>query len=226
MTEAPASEQIHGDLGQGWRDVSVPLHSGMVHWPDNPPVSIERMLDISKGDNANVSSLSMGSHTGTHMDAPVHFLNDGRSLDRMELEATVGPARVIEIDDQEAILAEAIENEDIQPGDRILFRTRNSLSDWWLQPFKTDFVYLTHEAAELLARRRVRTVGVDYLSVGGYKRDGAQTHRALLEAGIWIIEGLRLNQIEPGDYELICLPLLITGADGAPSRALLRPMNH
>ena len=226
MTEAPASEQMHGDLGQGWRDVSVPLHSGMVHWPDNPPVSIERMLDISKGDNANVSSLSMGSHTGTHMDAPVHFLNDGTSLDRMELEATVGSARVIEIDDQEAILAEAIENEDIQPGDRILFRTRNSLSDWWLQPFKTDFVYLSHEAAELLARRRVRTVGVDYLSVGGYKRDGAQTHRALLEAGIWIIEGLRLNQIEPGDYELICLPLLITGADGAPSRALLRPMNH
>jgi arylformamidase len=219
--QAPGGRQ---ELGYGWRDVSVPLRTGIVHWPDNPPVSIERMLDISRGDNANVSALSMGSHTGTHMDAPVHFLNDGIGLDRMDLDATLGAARVIQIDDEEAIYREVIENEDIQPGDRVIFRTRNSFSDWWLEPFKTDFVYLSHEAAEFLADRRVLTVGVDYLSVGGYKRDGAQTHRALLGAGIWIIEGLRLNYIEPGDYELICLPLLITGADGAPARALLRPV--
>jgi arylformamidase len=217
LPEVPRQE-----LTNGWIDVSVPLRTGMVHWPDNPPVSIERMLDISKGDNANVSALSMGSHTGTHMDAPIHFLNDGIGLDQMDVDATFGRARVIQIDDAEAIHAEVIEGEEIHPGDRIIFRTRNSFADWWLQPFKTDFVYLSHEAARLLAERKVRTVGVDYLSVGGYKRDGSETHRALLGAGIWIIEGLRLNQIEPGDYELVCLPLLITGADGAPARALLR----
>jgi arylformamidase len=210
------------ELGQGWMDVTAPLHSGMVHWPDNPPVKIERMLDIAKGDNANVSELSMGSHTGTHMDAPVHFINDGISLDKMDLAATIGPARVIIVEDDEAIRPEALTDKEIRPGDRILFKTRNSTTDWWSEPFNENFVYLTHEAAQALAEREVRTVGVDYLSVGGYKRDGAQTHRALLEAGIWIIEGLRLGEVEPGNYDLICLPLLIIGADGAPSRALLR----
>jgi arylformamidase len=216
-------EQNARDLAQGWKDVTAPLHTGMVHWPDNPPVSIERMLDISKGDNANVSAMSMGSHTGTHMDAPVHFLNDGIGLDRMDLDATIGKARVIKIDDKEAIRPEAIRDESLDRGDRIIFRTRNSEEEWWSQSFKEDFVYLSHEAAQLLVERQVRTVGVDYLSVGGYKRDGAETHRALLGAGVWIIEGLSLHGIEPGDYELICLPLLVTGADGAPARALLRP---
>jgi arylformamidase len=224
MSEEQGTASSGGEIGGGWRDVSVPLHNGMVHWPDNPPVSIERMLDISKGDNANVSALSMGSHTGTHMDAPVHFLNDGLTLDRMDLGATLGRARVIQIDDEEAIRPEAIQDEEIEPGDRIIFRTRNSFTDWWLEPFKTDFIFLSHEAAELLVERQARTVGVDYLSVGGYKRDGAETHRALLSAGIWIMEGLRLNEIEPGYYELICLPMLISGADGAPARALLRPI--
>jgi arylformamidase len=213
----------HHELGQGWIDVSVPLHTGMAHWPDNPEVSTERMLDISKGDNANVSALSMGSHTGTHMDAPVHFLNNGTSLDKMDLEATIGRARVIGINNDEAITLGDIADEEITRGDRIIFKTRNSQEDWWAQSFKEDFVYLPHETSEFLADRGVRTVGVDYLSVGGYKKDGAETHRALLGAGIWIIEGLRLGEIEPGEYDLICLPLLITEADGAPARALLRP---
>jgi arylformamidase len=204
--------------------VTVPLASGMVHWPDNPAVSIERMLDISKGDNANVSQLSMGSHTGTHMDAPVHFINDGMALDKMDLAATIGRARVVAVDDDEAIQPEAVDSAGVRQGERIIFKTRNSGAEWWSEPFKEDFVYLTPEAAELLAHRKVRTVGVDYLSVGGYKRNGAATHHALLGAGIWIIEGLRLGNIEPGEYDLICLPLLITGADGAPSRALLRPV--
>lgn len=222
MIESSSGQATQG-WAKGWVDVTAPLHSGMVHWPDNPPVKIERMLDISKGDNANVSELSMGSHTGTHMDAPVHFINDGIALDKMDLGATIGRARVIAVEDDESIKPDALSGQDIGDGDRIIFKTRNSTAQWWSQPFKEDFVYLTHEAAQLLAERGVRTVGVDYLSVGGYKRDGAETHRALLGAGIWIIEGLRLNDIEPGEYELICLPLLVTGADGAPSRALLRP---
>jgi arylformamidase len=131
---------------------------------------------------------------------------------------------VIAIDDDEAIHPEAVTSAEVGQGERIIFKSRNSGSEWWSEPFKEDFVYLTPEAAELLAERKVRTVGVDYLSVGGYKRNGAATHHALLGAGIWIIEGLRLGDIEPGEYDLICLPLLITGADGAPSRALLRPV--
>jgi arylformamidase len=212
------------DLGSGWIDVSVPLRTGMVHWPDNPPVRIERMLDISKGASANVSALSMGSHTGTHMDAPVHFLNDGTTLDEMDLGATMGRARVIELDAAEAIRLQDVDDKNIVAGERIIFKTRNSTSAWWSEPFDEHFVYVAREAADFLAGQGIRMVGVDYLSVGGFKRDGAETHRALLAAGIWIIEGLQLSRIQPGDYELICLPLLISGADGAPARALLRPL--
>lgn len=223
MSTQQRSSRPHPDLAEGWIDVSAPLRTGMVHWPDNPPVRIERMLDISKGDSANVSALSMGSHTGTHMDAPVHFINDGATLDELDLDATMGEARVIAVGEAEAIRVKDLADKNIVAGERIIFKTRNSASAWWSEPFKEDFVYIAHEAAEFLADRGVRTVGVDYLSVGGYKRDGAQTHRALLSAGIWIIEGLHLEKVESGGYDLICLPLLVTGADGAPARALLRP---
>jgi arylformamidase len=207
----------------GWIDVSVTLRDGMVHWPDNPPVSITRQLDISKGDAANVSMLSMGSHTGTHMDAPLHFVPEGKGLDEMDLEATMGPARVIEIDDPVAVRAEALENYDIEAGERILFKTRNSDRRWVDQPFDEDFVYVSAGAAAHLAARGVRLVGVDYLSVGGFKSDGVETHTALLEAGIWVIEGLDLSRVPAGEYELICLPLKILRSDGAPARAILSP---
>jgi len=149
----------------GWIDVSVTLRGGMVHWPDNPPVSISRQLDISKGDAANVSMLSMGSHTGTHMDAPLHFVADGKGLDEMELEATMGPARVIEIDDPVSVTADALEEQVIEADERILFKTRNSDRSWVDQPFDEDFVYVSAGAAAHLAARGVRLVGVDYLSV-------------------------------------------------------------
>jgi arylformamidase len=207
----------------GWIDVTVTLHDGMVHWPDNPPVSITRQLDISKGDAANVSMLSMGSHTGTHMDAPLHFVPEGKGLDEMELEATMGPARVIEIDDPVAVTADALEDHVPEAGERILFKTRNSDRPWVDQPFNEDFVYVSAGAAAHLAARGVRVVGVDYLSVGGFKSDGVETHTALLEAGIWVIEGLDLSRVSAGEYELICLPLKILRSDGAPARAILRP---
>ena len=207
----------------GWIDVSVTLRDGMVHWPDNPPVSITRQLDISKGDKANVSRLSIGSHTGTHMDAPLHFVPDGKGLDEMELEATMGPARVIEIDDPVAVTADALEDHVIGAGDRILFKTRNSDRRWVDQPFDEDFVYVSAGAAAHLAARGVRLVGIDYLSVGGFKSDGVETHTALLEAGIWVIEGLDLSRVSAGEYELVCLPLKILRSDGAPARAILRP---
>lgn len=206
----------------GWVDVSVPLRSGMVHWPDNPPVRIERMLDIERGDVANVSTISLGSHTGTHMDAPIHFVRGGEGMDRMPLDATMGPARVVEIQDPAAIKPDELDPHGIGRGERVLFKTRNSSVAWWTQDFIEDFVYVSQEAARYLAERGVRTVGVDYLSVGGFHVDGVETHRALLGAGIWVIEGLDLSRVEPGDHELICLPIKVEDGDGAPARALLR----
>ena len=207
-----------------WIDVSVPLYTGMVHWLDNPPVEIEYALSIERGDAANVSKISMGSHTGTHMDAPLHFIENGISIDQMPLAATMGRARVIEISDPESIKPAELEPHNIQLDERILFKTRNSTHNWECDTFVKDFVYVSKEAADYLAKAQVQTVGVDYLSVGGFYKDGPETHHALLSAGIWIIEGLNLSQIEPGEYELICLPLKVRGRDGAPARAILRPV--
>jgi arylformamidase len=203
-------------------DISVPLRSGMVHWPDNPPVRIERMLDMERGDVANVSKISLGSHTGTHMDAPIHFVRAGEGMDRLPLDATIGRARLVEIQDPVSIKPDELSQHGIGRGERVLFKTRNSSLGWWTQDFIEDFVYVSQEAARYLADREVRTVGVDYLSVGGFRRDGVETHQALLGAGIWVIEGLDLSRVEPGEYELICLPLKVEDGDGAPARAILR----
>jgi arylformamidase len=211
-------------MTENWIDISVPLHTGMVHWPDNPPVSIERFLDIERGDAANVSKLTMGAHTGTHMDAPIHFFSNGKGIDAMPLSATIGRARVIEIHDPESIKPTDLHPHQIQPGERILFKTSNSSRCWQTNDFVEDFVYISHEAALYLAAQQVQTVGVDYLSVGGFSKDGVETHHALLGAGIWIIEGLNLSRVQSGVYELLCLPLKIEQSDGAPARAILRPI--
>ena len=210
-------------MAEDWIDISVPLRTGMVSWPDNPSILIERVEDLERGDTANVSKLALGAHTGTHMDAPVHFLPDGKGIDTMPLTAAIGLARVIEIQDSESIKPDELHSHHIQRGERILFKTRNSTRCWQTDDFVKDFVYISREAAQYLATRQVQTVGVDYLSVGGFYKDGVETHHALLSANIWIIEGLNISSVEPGTYELICLPLRITGSDGAPARAILRP---
>ncbi|MDQ6676700.1 MAG: cyclase family protein [Acidobacteriota bacterium] len=205
-----------------WIDISVALYPGMPHWPGNTPFEIAKDHDMALGDHDNVSRISMGVHTGTHMDAPLHFLANGVAIDTMPFQATVGRARVIEIENPETISVPELQSHDLEPGERLLFKTQNSSRSWPTQPFFADFVYIPHEAAEFLAERQVRTVGVDYLSVGGYKKDGAQTHSALLNAGIWIIEGLNLAAVAPGHYDLVCLPLLLAGVEAAPARAILR----
>jgi arylformamidase len=209
-------------MADEWIDVSVPLHTGMVHWPDNPSVTIERDLDMERGDVCNVSKMSLGVHTGTHMDAPVHFLRNDAGIDQMPLTGAIGRARVIEIGDPVSIKPEHLADHAIQRGERILFKTRNSSRCWQTDDFVEDFVYISHEAAQYLAATGVQLVGVDYLSVGGFEVDGPETHQALLGASIWIIEGLNLSRAEPGVYDLICLPLRIVGGDGAPARAILR----
>ncbi len=205
-----------------WIDISVPIHTGMVHWPDNPPVQVEYMLHLERGDISTVSTLSMGSHTGTHMDGPLHFIKQGLGLHEMPLDAAIGRARVIEIRDTESIKREELESHHIQRGERVLFKTLNSARCWQSDTFVEDFVYISQEAARYLALVGIQTVGIDYLSVGGYTKDGVETHLALLEAGIWIIEGLDLSQVDAGMYELICLPIKITGSDGGPARAIAR----
>ena len=209
-------------MADEWIDVSVPLHTGMVHWPDNPPVTIERELNMERGDTCNVSKMSMGVHTGTHMDAPIHFIRGGIGIDQMPLTAAIGRTRVIEIGDPVSIKPEELMGHNIQRGERILFKTCNSARCWQTDDFVEDFVYIAHEAAQYLASLGAQLVGVDYLSVGGYHVDGPETHQALLGGGVWIIEGLNLSQAEPGIYDLICLPLRIVGGDGAPARAILR----
>jgi arylformamidase len=209
-------------MPKSWIDISVTIKAGMAHWPDNPEIKVDKMLSMDRGDVCNVSVLSLGSHTGTHMDAPLHFIANGKSLDKMPLDATIGPVRVIEIKDKVAVTAAEIASCKFKPGERILFKTRNSTKSWKTDNFDEDFVYISKEAAALLAKAKIRTVGIDYLSVGGFRKDGVETHHALLGAGIWIIEGLNLSKIKPGKYELCCLPLKVLNSDGAPARALLR----
>jgi arylformamidase len=207
-----------------WIDVSVTVRHGMPHWPDNPPIVLQRVLDTGRGDDCNVSHLAMGVHSGTHMDGPVHFLHGAAGLDEMPLTATIGEARVIEIKHPREITADELSKQHLLPGERVLFRTSNSARCWRSDSFAEDFVGLSEQAATHLAETGVRTVGIDYLSVGGYHADGAKIHKILLEAGIWIIEGLDLSPVTGGRYEMICLPIKLHGSDGAPARAILRPI--
>lgn len=209
-------------MGEKWIDISVPLRTAMVRWPGDSPARIERVADMTRGDDCNLSTLAMSAHTGTHMDAPLHFLREGAGIETMPLEAGIGPARVIAIRDARRIEVKELEPYRLGGGERVLFKTRNSERCWQGDEFVKNFVYIPAETARFLAERGVRTVGIDYLSVGAYEGDGEETHRILLGAGIWIIEGLDLSGVEPGDYELVCLPLKIAGADGAPARAAVR----
>jgi arylformamidase len=208
-----------------WIDISAPVRNGMVHWPGDPPFHIERAHDQSKGDVATVSKMTLGVHTGTHMDAPLHFIRGAQTIDKMPLDATIGPARVIPVKDRKSVKVEELQQFQIAAGERILFKTANSDHAWNSDQFQEDFVFISRDAAAYLAKCGVRTVGVDYLSVGGFREDGLETHQALLAAGIWIIEGLNLGGVEAGDYELICLPLKLIGAEGAPARAIIRSID-
>lgn len=200
-----------------WMDVSVPIHTGMVHFPDNPPIEVDRISDVEKGDLCSISRLTMGTHTGTHIDAPIHFLPGGTGAEEVPLENLIGPGRVIEIKDPDAIKAEELRHHNLGVGERLLFKTSNSERCWKTSKFVPDFVSIAEDAASYLANLKTLAVGIDYLSAGS-----PETHRTLLGAGVVIIEGLNLTGISHGHYELLCLPLKIMGGDGAPARLLLR----
>jgi arylformamidase len=196
----------------------------MVHWPGNPPVRVARQLDRGRGDPCNVSVLSFGAHSGTHVDAPVHFVDGGKGVDALDPAVGMGPVRVVEITDTVSVTADAIAGLGLRRGERVLFKTANSPGAWRQDGFDEQAVYLDGDASQALADTGVALAGIDYLSVGGYRCDnGDAAHRPLLEAGVWILEGLDLSVVTPGAYELCCVPLRLVGCDASPVRALLRP---
>jgi arylformamidase len=207
-------------------DVSVPVSDVMPTYPGDPSVEIEQWSALARGDTSNVSLLHLGAHTGTHLDAPAHFIEGATPVSALSLDLLIGEARVVEIPaDVHAIEASHIEAQALEGARRVLFKTRNSA--FWAnmaEGFRTDFTYITPEAARALVELGVGLVGIDYLSVEQFKSGSFATHITLLSNGVVILEGLDLREVASGKYELICLPLRLAGGsgDGAPARAVLR----
>jgi len=202
-------------------DISVPVRTGGLVYPGNPEIAIELQQAISRGAGANVSSIRFGSHTGTHVDAARHFFDDGESVDQIPLDSLIGPCIVLSFDSSlMSVGASDLAKHDLNGNSRVLIKTRNSgfLTE---AEFQRDYTFLAPDGAEFLVSKGVRLVGVDYLSIEQFHSGHHKTHRTLLEKKIVIVEGLNLQDIEPGEYELICLPLRLEGLDGAPARAVL-----
>ncbi len=204
-------------------DISISISPGMVTYPGDPKVSLEPVLQVAKGDNANVSQLCMGDHTGTHVDPPVHFIPGGKTEDQLDLSVLYGPVRVLDMTQ----VAKAITPQDLDRAQlpantrRVLFKTSNSRLWRENKGFDKDFVAISWEAATWLVDHDLQLVGIDYLSVEPFGVKPANTHVTLLRAGVIIVEGLNLDGIAPGDYTLACLPLKIQNGDGGPCRAIL-----
>ena len=202
-------------------DISVPIQAGMVVCEGDPPVQVQSHLAMARGDYADVSRLVLGSHTGTHVDAPAHFIPGGATVDQLPLGALVGPAAVVEVAAAGIITRGDLEGLGSPPAARLLLKTRNS-SRGSPGHFATADVALDDSAAEWAVEQGLRLIGIDGLSIEGWQAPGYPVHRRLLGAGVVILEGLDLSGVRPGTYELLCLPLRLEGLDGAPCRALLR----
>lgn len=207
-------------------DVSIPLTQGMLHFPGEPGPTYDLVKALGRGDPADVSSVTMAVHSGTHVDAPCHFIPGAGGVDSIPPDACIGPCRVLEIPGDPHVSADALEAVvGAAWPERILLRTRNSSRQtpcWNQGSFTEDFAALAPDAAALMVERGVRLVGIDYLSMEPFGVVEPTTHLTLLGAGVVILEGLDLRRVDPGDYELICLPALMPGLDGAPARTMLR----
>jgi arylformamidase len=202
-------------------DVTVPLDASLPTYPGNTPFSLEAIKRITRGDSSNVSTLHLSAHAGTHVDAPYHFFNDRPGADALSLDLLLGRTRVVEISSRSGIGAAQLADLDLSDDLRVLFKTSNSRL-WGSTEFHQDFVGVTASGAEHLIARGIKVVGVDYLSVEEFKSPGAPAHHVLLGGGAIVIEGLNLRDVEPGIYDMLCLPLRVVGADGAPARVVLR----
>ena len=202
-------------------DVSVPLDAQLPTYPHNTPFTLEPIKRIARGDSSNVSTLHMSAHTGTHVDAPRHFFDEGAGTETLPLELLIGRARVIEIVSRKGIAAEDLRDLDLSDDIRVLIKTHNSRL-WGSPEFHADYVGVTESGAKHLIEHGITVVGVDYLSVEQFHNPGAPAHHILLGAGTIVIEGLDLRDVDVGIYEMFCLPLRVVGSDGAPARVVLR----
>lgn len=209
-------------------DVSVPLSANTPTYPGDPGIQIQQWLQLANGDAANVSLINFGLHSGTHVDAPAHFIEGGAKVDSLPLEKLLGEAEVVEVADHiDAISERFVKANCARGSQRILFKTRNSL--FWgdtERGFHEDYVYIDPDAASWLVESGIKLVGIDYLSVEKFESDGFKTHHTFLSSGVVIVEGLDLRAVPSGRYELVCLPLKIAGGsgDGAPARVILRTL--
>ncbi len=207
-------------------DVTVPISNHVPIYAGDPTASVDAVSEIANGAHANVSKMCFGVHTGTHVDAPNHFIEGRRRVDQLDLNKLIGKCRVIAVDENaDAVLPEHLD--DLNGIERVLFKTRNSA--FWNEPekgFRTNFTYISPEAARLLVDKGIKLAGIDYLSVEKFGSEDFATHITLLEKEVVIIEGVDLREVPPGDYELICLPLKYLGGegDGAPARTILRSL--
>ena len=206
--------------GQRVIDISVANRVGMHAFPGDPTVQIESVRRIEQGDVCNLSRLTLGSHTGTHVDAPYHFLQQGARLGEVSLDRMIGSALVVDLRGRRAIDADALAGAGLERGDLLLCRTDNSWK-WDAAEFQEDFVYLTPSAADFAVERGLGAVGLDYLSIEEFGSASFPVHHTLLGNGVFVIEGLDLKHVRPGRYTLVCLPLKFPDLDGAPARAVL-----
>jgi arylformamidase len=204
-------------------DISVPINPGLPVWPGDPQIEIERYRLISDGNNSNDSRITCSVHSGTHVDAPAHFIENGASIEQLPLEILMGPVRVVGLLEAEIITPQLLEAQALAPETRrLLIKTKNSAL--WADPghpFNPDFVALNSESARWIVKKGIDLVGIDYLSIQRFKDTEPLTHSILLEAGIVIVEGLDLRMVDPGNYQLCCLPIKLAGCEGAPARAVL-----
>jgi arylformamidase len=205
-------------------DVSVPISPQMPVWPGDPPVQIECVASINKGDPANLTRLSLGAHTGTHVDAPYHFFEKGLKVDQLPLSTLIGTAYVLEVHPEERTMTATDLGSLGLPStiQRLLLKTDNSyLWEGGLLEFERSFIHLSGDAARWIVKRGIKLIGVDYLSVDSFDSGDKVVHHTLLKAGVVIIEGLNLSHVTQGVYQLYCLPLKIVDSDGAPARVVL-----
>ena len=203
-------------------DISLDIHAAMHVYPGDPKFHSSNVKSIENGDLFECSRISLSNHTGTHVDAPSHFVKGGMTITDIPVEVMNGRVRVVEISDTEKVDVSELQQLVRMDDFRILFKTKNSLVWNSHKHFYKDHVYLTPEAARYLSENGIKLVGFDYLSVDRHGDDSYPAHRALLENQVVIVEGLNLSEVEQGEYDFICLPLRLKGLDAAPARALLK----
>ena len=217
-----------------WFDISIPLGREIPELPleasegDMRVSRVERFFDVEKGDKVTMSRIEMDSHDGTHIDSPLHFIKGGSSIDEMPISTAVGPASVIEIKNEKEITVQELEPYRIGKGEMILFKTINSPRVYATRVYKGDYVAVTPEAAEYLADIGISLVGLDYLTIAGMNppENINDVHLAFLSKGVYILEAINLDGINPGNYELISLPLRLDKGDAGPCRAVIRPIKR